>query len=164
MGSGRRKAEWTRDAWRESGVGGSGERAEGTDARIPMLCHSQYCRSHFLRQSTSLQVALAWVETIAPPAGITLPYLVELKPGCLVQLDAISVISLTTKADLWELWHFIWPSSGPDAGKSWPYQLFKSSLCCRSLLFITLNISCHSLLVWNISVGKSDASLIGAPL
>uniref|UniRef100_K9IHF4 Uncharacterized protein n=1 Tax=Desmodus rotundus TaxID=9430 RepID=K9IHF4_DESRO len=51
----------------------------------------------------------------------------------------------------------------------WPSILIKSlagqsSLGCRPLVFITWNISCHSLLAWSISIEKSAASLIGAPL
>ena len=43
--SSRWRAEWTRDSWGKSGVGGSGERTEGTAARIPVLSHSPYCKS-----------------------------------------------------------------------------------------------------------------------
>ena len=39
-----------------------------------------------------------------------------------------------------------------------------SSLSCRPLLFITWNITCHSLLACCVSVEKPAASLIGAPL
>ena len=50
-----------------------------------------------------------------------------------------------------------------------PYILNESlaglcSLSCRSLLFITWNISCHSFLTCIVSVEKSAASLIGVPL
>ena len=40
----------------------------------------------------------------------------------------------------------------------------QSSLGCRSLLFMTLNISCQSLLACKVSVGKSADSLMGTPL
>ena len=46
LDSGRGRAKWTRDTWGESGVGGCGERTEGTTSRIPVLSHSPYCRSH----------------------------------------------------------------------------------------------------------------------
>ena len=49
--SGRGRVRWTRDTWGKSGVGGSGERTEGTDARIPVQSHFLYCRGH-----------LSWVE------------------------------------------------------------------------------------------------------
>ena len=39
-----------------------------------------------------------------------------------------------------------------------------SCLGCRPLLFITWNISCHFLLVYSVSIQKSAASLIRAPL
>ena len=39
-----------------------------------------------------------------------------------------------------------------------------SSLGCRPLVLITWNIFCHSLLAWSISIEKSVANLIGAPL
>ena len=40
----------------------------------------------------------------------------------------------------------------------------QNSLDCRPLLFITWNISCHSLLVCSVSVKKSAASLFGTHL
>ena len=51
----------------------------------------------------------------------------------------------------------------------WPSILIEglaglNSLVCRPLVFITWNISCHSLLAWSISIEKSAASLIGVPL
>ena len=51
----------------------------------------------------------------------------------------------------------------------WPSILIerlagKSSLGCRPLLFITWNMSCHSLLASSVSIEKSAASHIGAPL
>ena len=51
----------------------------------------------------------------------------------------------------------------------WPYILIEIlageiSLGCRPLVFITWNISCHSLLASSVSIEKSAASLIGAPL
>ena len=39
-----------------------------------------------------------------------------------------------------------------------------SSLGYRPLLYITWNISCHSLLAWSVSIEKSAASLMGVPL
>ena len=39
-GSGKGRAECTRDTLRESGIGGSGEGTEGTVVRIPVLSHS----------------------------------------------------------------------------------------------------------------------------
>ena len=39
-----------------------------------------------------------------------------------------------------------------------------SNLDCRSLLFITLNISCQSLLACKVSIEKSCDNLKGAPL
>ena len=50
LGSGRYRAEseWTRTVRGQSGVGGSGERAEGSATRIPVFSHPYppYCRSH----------------------------------------------------------------------------------------------------------------------
>ena len=51
----------------------------------------------------------------------------------------------------------------------WPSILIESlagysSLGCRPLVFITWNIPCHSLLVLTVSIEKSAASLIRAPL
>ena len=40
----------------------------------------------------------------------------------------------------------------------------KSSIGCRPLVLITRYIYCHSLLAWSISIEKSVANLIGAPL
>ena len=40
----------------------------------------------------------------------------------------------------------------------------QSSLGCRPLVLITWNISCHSFLSCSVSIEKSDASLIVAPL
>ena len=60
MGSGRGRAEWARKAWGEPGAGGSGERAEGTATRIPILSHFPYCRSHLSQAEHS------------PPSGIRL--------------------------------------------------------------------------------------------
>ena len=84
LDSSRGRAEWTREACGDSGVGGSGKRAEGTATGNPVLSHSPYIT---LRQSTSLPKASGWGETLAPPAGITLPHPVELKPGCLLKLN-----------------------------------------------------------------------------
>ena len=39
-----------------------------------------------------------------------------------------------------------------------------SNLGCRFFLFITLNISCHSLLLFRVSTEKSADSLMGIPL
>ena len=39
-----------------------------------------------------------------------------------------------------------------------------SSLGCRPLVLITWNIFCHSFLAWSVSIEKSAANLIGAPL
>ena len=65
----------TRAMERKFGVGGYRERAEESAARIHVLSHSLYCRSHFLMQSTPFQVTSSWEEAIAPPAGLhlTLP-------------------------------------------------------------------------------------------
>ena len=46
LDSGTERTEWTRDTWGKSGFGGSGEITEGTTPRVPVLSHSQYCRSH----------------------------------------------------------------------------------------------------------------------
>ena len=43
-------------------------------------------------------------------------------------------------------------------------MLEQSILCCNFFPFITLNISCHSLLACRVSVEKSDDSLMGVPL
>ena len=48
-GSSRVKAEQARDTWGASGADGSGDRTEGTTARIPEPSHSPYCRSHLWR-------------------------------------------------------------------------------------------------------------------
>ena len=98
LGSSRERAEWTRDAWGESGVGVSGERSNGTADRSLCWVISHTAEAIFLRQSTPLQVASAWGEAGAPHKGIILPYFVELNQGCWLQLEAISLISLTTKA------------------------------------------------------------------
>ena len=39
-----------------------------------------------------------------------------------------------------------------------------SNLCCRLLSFITLSISCHSLLAWRVSIERSAVILMGIPL
>ena len=51
----------------------------------------------------------------------------------------------------------------------WPSILIESlagqnSLVCRRLVFITWNISCHSLMAWSVSIEKSVSSLIWTPL
>ena len=46
LGSSRGRAEWTRDTWGESEAGASGERTEGTDARISGSHYSQAERSY----------------------------------------------------------------------------------------------------------------------
>ena len=51
----------------------------------------------------------------------------------------------------------------------WPSILIESlagysSLGLRPLVLITWNIFCHSLLAWSLSIEKSAANLIGAPL
>ena len=40
----------------------------------------------------------------------------------------------------------------------------QSTLCCRFPPFITLNMSCHSLLVYSVSAEKSADNLLGIPL
>ena len=55
----------------------------------------------FFNQSTLLWMSSAWGESIALPAGITLPHTMELKSGCWVRLEAIPLISLTSKTDFW---------------------------------------------------------------
>ena len=52
----------------------------------------------------------------------------------------------------------IWPSISTERLAGY------SSLGCKPLLFITWNISCHSLLACSISIEKSAASLIWGPL
>ena len=59
MGSLRGRAEWTRDAWEKFGAGGSGERTEGMVARIPVLSHSPYCRSHLSQAENSPPCAMS---------------------------------------------------------------------------------------------------------
>ena len=54
--------------------------------------------------------------------------------------------------------HFICPSILNDSFAG------QSNLGCRSLLFITLNISCQSLLACKVSFQKSADSLMGTPL
>ena len=39
-----------------------------------------------------------------------------------------------------------------------------SNLCCRLFSFITLSMSCHSLLAWRVSIKRSDVILMGIPL
>ena len=46
LGSSRGRAEYTRDACGESGPSGFVKRTEGTAARIPVMSHSPYGRSH----------------------------------------------------------------------------------------------------------------------
>ena len=96
---GRGRAEWTGDVWGESGVGGSGVKAEGIATRIPVLGHSPYCRSHLSQAEHSPQSGISLREAVAPPTGITLPHPLVFKPGCWSQLEAIAVISLTTEAE-----------------------------------------------------------------
>ena len=49
----------------------------------------------YLRKSTTLHVASAWGEASPHLQESLLPHSVELKPGCWVQLEAISVLSVT---------------------------------------------------------------------
>ena len=53
---------------------------------------------------------------------------------------------------------FIWPSILMESLAGY------SSLGCRPLVLITWIIFCHSLLAWSVSIEKSVANLIGAPL
>ena len=105
LGSSRGRAGWTKDTWGDSGAGGSRERTEGTTGRIPVLSHFPWCRSRFCQAENSSLNGNSWGEAIALHKGITLPHPVELKPGsrtAWLQLEGISLIVLTTKADLWE--------------------------------------------------------------
>ena len=43
-------------------------------------------------------------------------------------------------------------------------MLFRSNLGCRSFPFITLSMSCHSLLAFRVSAEKSAVNLMGVPL
>ena len=78
LGSSRGRTEQTRTTWRESSVGGSGERAKGSATRIPVLSHPHTAESIFPDQNTPLHAASASAsgEAIAPPTAIpfTLPY------------------------------------------------------------------------------------------
>ena len=131
LDSGRWKAEWTKNAWGKSSVGGSRERTEGTVPRIPVLSHSSQYRATILRQSTPLQVAPAWGEAIALPAGITLCTLWSLSQAAQYWLRLYKWLSLRTKAFLWELWALSWPSPRPGAGKS--------QLWCAACFFLHTN-------------------------
>ena len=53
LGADKGRAEWTRHAWGESGVGGSGEEMEETATRIPTLSHPPHCRSHLSQAELS---------------------------------------------------------------------------------------------------------------
>ena len=75
--------------------------AEGWQRGLETLEESQVCGSGAisLRQITPLQVASSWGDAVAPSTGITLPHPEEVKAGYWLQLQGISLISLTTKAE-----------------------------------------------------------------
>ena len=84
----------------------------------------------FFSQSSLLQMAWTWGEAIAPPAEITLTHVVDLQLGCWLQFRAISLISLLTKANLWELYK---TSADPPLGP----VLIKDGLGAQSGSFCT---------------------------
>ena len=130
LGSSRRMAEQTGKY--EESLGVVALRKEVMDHLPEPLCWvtPHTAKAIFLRQSTSL-CGINLRRAISLPTGVTLLHPLEIKLGCWVQLGAISVISLTTKGDLWGLWDFNWPSTRPSAGKSQPW--------CTSWSFLHTN-------------------------
>ena len=82
LGSSRWRAEWIRDTW-EPGVGGSGEKTEGTGSRIPVLSHSpsEEWRGYLSQAENFPQVVSAWGEAITSPVGILGSTLWNLSPA-----------------------------------------------------------------------------------
>ena len=155
MGSGKGRAKWTRESWGESGVGGSGERIEGTASKIPVWVIPHTVKAIILRQSTPRWMASGRGEAIAMPTGINLSHPVELKPHCWIQLEVISLNSLTTKANLWVLYE---TSADPPQGP----VLIKSQVLCKAWIFLHPNgpnKECHMLWIANSSkqVDQSQA-------
>lgn len=114
---------------RTVGAGGSGERCEGRSARIPALSHSPHCRSHISQAEQSSPGGISLKDNNSPAhrnhscsASGYLSWAAE------NTLKLYHWLSLTTKADFWELSRFSWPSPGPGAGKSWPWCAACSSL------------------------------------
>ena len=66
LGCSRGRAGWTRDAWGESGAGGSGDRTEETAARSPVLSHTSNWRGISLKGNNSPTRR----NYSAPPCGI----------------------------------------------------------------------------------------------
>ena len=74
-------------------------RTEIKATRIPVLNHYPYWRSHLSQAESSSSSGISLRGSNSPPTGITLPQAAELKLGCWLQIKAISLISLTTKAE-----------------------------------------------------------------
>ena len=99
-----------------------------------------------------------WGEAIASSTGITLPNPVELKLDCWLQLEAISLLSLTTKADLGQLSE---TSADPPQG----LMLIKATLGAQPCFFLhTQSFSRGNHMLWitessqKVNQGQSQAS------